>query len=146
MPCYVVATAKLTNILTIKEPANIVNKPDVLTFDLVLQAFHVSGKQHNNPGFLSKSYLFFLLFNILLYMLLFAEFVTMETSSLDYNLLRNIFNGCYAGLMTIEVFFFLVYGVEVFFKVVDLNLFHDPYYFIEKQKVCFFKESMYNLY
>ncbi|XP_033643629.1 uncharacterized protein LOC117303515 [Asterias rubens] len=81
------------------------------------EAFHVSGKQHNNPGFLSKSYLFFLLFNILLYMLLFAEFVTMETSSLDYNLLRNIFNGCYAGLMTIEVFFFLVYGVEVFFKI-----------------------------
>merc|ERR1719299_121990 len=29
----------------------------------------------------------------------------------------HIFNGCYAGLMFIVVIFFLIYGVEVFFKV-----------------------------
>jgi von Hippel-Lindau disease tumor supressor len=29
----------------------------------------------------------------------------------------HIFNGCYAGLMFVVVVFFLIYGVEVFFKV-----------------------------
>ena len=29
----------------------------------------------------------------------------------------HIFNGCYAVLMFIVVIFFLIYGVEVFFKV-----------------------------
>ncbi|XP_022085187.1 uncharacterized protein LOC110976320 isoform X2 [Acanthaster planci] len=81
------------------------------------EAFHLSDKQHSNPGFLRDSFCYFILFNVLLYILLVAQFITMETLSFDHQLLSNIFNGCFAGLMTIEVIFFLVYGVEVFFKI-----------------------------
>ena len=35
----------------------------------------------------------------------------------DQEFYSHIFNGCYAGLMFIVVVFFLIYGVEVFFKV-----------------------------
>ena len=35
----------------------------------------------------------------------------------DVQYYTHIFNGCYAGLMFIVVVFFLIYGVEVFFKV-----------------------------
>ena len=34
----------------------------------------------------------------------------------------HIFNGCYAVLMFIVVIFFLIYGVEVFFKVCALAI------------------------
>ncbi|XP_038063823.1 uncharacterized protein LOC119734397 isoform X2 [Patiria miniata] len=81
------------------------------------EAFHLSEKQHNNPGFLRDSFRYFILFNVLLYILLVAEFITMETTSSDHQILGNVFNGCFAGLMTIEVIFFLAYGVEVFFKI-----------------------------
>jgi len=35
----------------------------------------------------------------------------------DREFYSHIFNGCYAFLMFIVVIFFLIYGVEVFFKV-----------------------------
>jgi von Hippel-Lindau disease tumor supressor len=35
----------------------------------------------------------------------------------DRNLLHSIFNGAYAVLLLIVVVFFLIYGVEVFFKI-----------------------------
>ena len=35
----------------------------------------------------------------------------------DVQYYSHIFNGCYAGLMFVVVVFFLIYGVEVFFKV-----------------------------
>ena len=35
----------------------------------------------------------------------------------------HIFNGCYAVLMFVVVIFFLIYGVEVFFKVSLLSIF-----------------------
>jgi von Hippel-Lindau disease tumor supressor len=35
----------------------------------------------------------------------------------DREFYAHIFNGCYAILMFIVVIFFLIYGVEVFFKV-----------------------------
>ena len=35
----------------------------------------------------------------------------------DHEFYSHIFNGCYAGLMFVVVIFFLIYGVEVFFKV-----------------------------
>ena len=35
----------------------------------------------------------------------------------------HIFNGCYAVLMFVVVIFFLIYGVEVFFKVSQLTLY-----------------------
>ena len=81
------------------------------------QAFHLTEKEHNNPGFLSKSFLSFILFNVLLYILLIAQFIATEiaTDNLDY--LVQFFNGCFASLMVVVLVFFLAYGVEVFFKV-----------------------------
>ena len=35
----------------------------------------------------------------------------------DHEFYSHIFNGCYASLMFVVVVFFLIYGVEVFFKV-----------------------------
>lgn len=38
----------------------------------------------------------------------------------------NVFNGCYAVLMFIVVIFFLIYGVEVYFKVSSTSfIFHS---------------------
>lgn len=66
--------------------------------------------------FLSKSFLGFLAFNILPYSLFGAEV-------LSYQLIKNrdtysfFFNGCYAVLLLVVLVFFLIYGVEVFFKI-----------------------------
>lgn len=66
--------------------------------------------------FLSKSFLGFLAFNILPYSLFGAEV-------LSYQLIKNrnaysfFFSGCYAVLLLIVLIFFLIYGVEVFFKI-----------------------------
>lgn len=66
--------------------------------------------------FLSKSFLGFLAFNILPYSLFGAEV-------LSYQLIKNrdaysfFFTGCYAILLLIVLVFFLIYGVEVFFKI-----------------------------
>ncbi|XP_072016688.1 uncharacterized protein [Amphiura filiformis] len=81
------------------------------------EAFHLTEKEHNNPGFLSKSFLYFILFNILLYILLIAQFVATEIASDKFDYLIQIFNGCFATLMVVVLVFFLAYGVEVFFKV-----------------------------
>ena len=56
-------------------------------------------------------------FNTILYTLLAAELLLVWTDA-DVDLYyANIFNMCYAGLMFVVVVFFLIYGVEVFFKV-----------------------------
>lgn len=82
--------------------------------------FHLRDIRWERPQFLSKSYLAFVTFNIITYSLLLAEFVTTQLS--DSNIAQrsfysHIFNGCYAVLLFIVVIFFLIYGVEVFFKV-----------------------------
>ena len=40
-----------------------------------------------------------------------------EWASSDDFYIAHVFNGCYAFLMFVVVIFFLIYGVEVFFKV-----------------------------
>lgn len=82
--------------------------------------------------FLSKSFLGFVTFNILTYSLLIAEFITTRVSmTAEKKLLQqHIFNGCYAVLLFIVVVFFLIYGVEVFFKVNILKV------------IIFFKKSI----
>ena len=83
--------------------------------------------------FLSKSFLGFVAFNLISYAILIAELlmVWLPTSSEDgiseemekskgddrREFYAHIFNGCYAVLMFVVVIFFLIYGVEVFFKV-----------------------------
>ena len=84
--------------------------------------------------FLSKSFLGFVAFNVISYAILIAELlmVWLPTSTEEDGLTEemekmkgddrrefyaHIFNGCYAVLMFVVVIFFLIYGVEVFFKV-----------------------------
>ena len=93
--------------------------------------------------FLSKSFLGFLAFNVVSYSLLLAELFLVwrpppppalspprdemtsqgnggaagEGREHDDFYIAHIFNGCYAFLMFVVVIFFLIYGVEVFFKV-----------------------------
>lgn len=83
------------------------------------EVFHLRDIRWDRPQFLSKSFLGFVTFNILTYSLLAAEFITTKVSTTPEKKLlqQHIFNGCYAVLLFIVVVFFLIYGVEVFFKV-----------------------------
>jgi len=81
------------------------------------EIFHLQSIRWDRPRFLSKSFLGFITFNFITYSLLVAEFVLLWTENENHEFYTHIFNGCYAGLMFIVVIFFLIYGVEVFFKV-----------------------------
>ncbi|KAG1696111.1 hypothetical protein GQR58_006378 [Nymphon striatum] len=89
------------------------------------EVFHIKDLRLDKPRFLSKSFLGFLAFNVITYSLLLSEFVLVQFydhsnhdhshSKKDY--FTSIFNGCYAVLLLIVVIFFLIYGVEMYFKV-----------------------------
>merc|ERR1719347_683950 len=81
------------------------------------EIFHLQAIRWDRPRFLSKSFLGFVTFNLITYSLLIAEFILLWTEHEDHEFYTHIFNGCYAGLMFVVVIFFLIYGVEVFFKV-----------------------------
>ncbi|KAK7791006.1 hypothetical protein R5R35_007900 [Gryllus longicercus] len=84
------------------------------------EVFHLPNVRWEKPQFLSKSFLGFVTFNIITYSLLLTEFITTQvanTSVEDKSFYTHVFNGCYAFLLFIVVIFFLIYGVEVFFKV-----------------------------
>jgi len=81
------------------------------------EIFHLEAIRWDRPRFLSKSFLGFLTFNIITYTLLVAELLLLWIEHEDHEFYSHIFNGCYAGLMFVVVIFFLIYGVEVFFKV-----------------------------
>ncbi|XP_071529514.1 uncharacterized protein [Panulirus ornatus] len=82
-------------------------------------AFHLRDIRCERPRFLSKSFCGFMTFNIVTYSLLIAEILlTRETETHEErSFLTHVFNGCYAVLLFIVVVFFLIYGVEVYFKV-----------------------------
>ncbi|KFM68846.1 hypothetical protein X975_25326, partial [Stegodyphus mimosarum] len=84
------------------------------------EVFHLRDLTYDKPGFLSKSLLGFILFNIITYSLLLAELLLLQfsdPSDMERSLFINVFHGCYALLMLVVVIFFLIYGVEVYFKV-----------------------------
>ncbi|CAG0900725.1 unnamed protein product [Darwinula stevensoni] len=84
------------------------------------EVFHIPGVKWERPRFLSKSFIGFVAFNIITYSLLAAELLMLfvaPKSQEHQEFLVQIFNGCYAVLIFIVVVFFLIYGVEVFFKV-----------------------------
>lgn len=130
------------------------------------EVVHLRDIRWDKPQFLSKSFLAFVVFNIITYSLLFADFITAQMYSQkdqvsnktvkverdewfmfitiifhrfararlycnnigSYNFFylfqsfyTHVFNGCYAVLLFIVVVFFLIYGVEVFFKVCFLS-------------------------
>lgn len=84
------------------------------------EVFHLSDIRWEKPQFLSKSFLGFVTFNIITYGLLLSEVVIThfaEPPPHDRSFYTHIFNGIYAVLLFVVVIFFLIYGVEVYFKV-----------------------------
>ncbi|XP_014260105.1 uncharacterized protein LOC106672862 [Cimex lectularius] len=84
------------------------------------EIFHLRDLKWEHRQFLSKSFLAFVTFNVISYSLLLAEFVVahfLQNSEELKGFYSLVFNGCYAALLFIVVIFFLIYGVEVFFKV-----------------------------
>nr|KAG5699964.1 hypothetical protein BaRGS_001783 [Batillaria attramentaria] len=98
--------------------------PIIITgFSLIVcfwaEAFHISGSPTGERQFLSKSTMFFIAFNVLQYLLLAAQLIVSETvkDPSAKALVLRVCNGGFALLMIIVVVFFLIYGVEVYFKV-----------------------------
>lgn len=98
--------------------------PIIITgFSLIVcfwaEAFHISSSVSSERKFLSKSTIFFIAFNVLQYLLLLTQLIVVDKldSEEDKTLLLRICNGGFALLMIIVVVFFLIYGVEVYFKV-----------------------------
>ena len=85
------------------------------------EVFHLQEIRWDRPRFLSKSFLGFVTFNVISYSLLIAELLLIWFGQEHLHFYTHIFNGCYAVLMFIVVIFFLIYGVEVFFKVSFLS-------------------------
>ncbi|CAG0902259.1 unnamed protein product, partial [Cyprideis torosa] len=83
------------------------------------EVFHIPGVRTERTGFLSKSYVGFLTFNALTYSVFVTETILLALSSEEgqTSLLIRVFNGLYAALLFVVVVFFLIYGVEVYFKV-----------------------------
>ncbi|XP_013191614.1 uncharacterized protein LOC106135782 [Amyelois transitella] len=95
------------------------------------EVFHLRDIRWERPRFLSKSFLAFVTFNVISYSLLAAEVLTTsvaDTSAEKKSFYQHVFNGCYAVLLFIVVIFFLIYGVEVFFKLRGE--------FLKETKVC----------
>ncbi|XP_059055691.1 uncharacterized protein LOC131849602 [Achroia grisella] len=95
------------------------------------EVFHLRDIRWERPRFLSKSFLAFVTFNVIIYSLLAAEVLTTniaDTSAEKKNFYQHVFNGCYAVLLFIVVIFFLIYGVEVYFKLRGE--------FLKETKVC----------
>lgn len=89
------------------------------------EVFHLQEIRWERPRFLSKSFLGFVTFNIISYSLLIAELLFIWFGQEHSHFYTHIFNGCYAVLMFIVVIFFLIYGVEVFFKVSSIKMLGD---------------------
>ncbi|XP_041974823.1 uncharacterized protein LOC121730069 [Aricia agestis] len=95
------------------------------------EVFHLRDIRWERPRFLSKSRLAFITFNVITFSLLGAEVLTTyvaDTSLENKTFYQLVFNLCYAVLLCIVVIFFLIYGVEVYFKL------HGE--FLKETKVC----------
>lgn len=85
-----------------------------MTYLSIFQIFHLRNIRASH--FLSKSFLGFIAFNLLPYSLFGAEVLSSQLFP-NRQAYAHIFTGCYAALLLIVVIFFLIYGVEVFFKI-----------------------------
>lgn len=84
------------------------------SFSISFQIFHL--RNIRATQFLSKSFLGFLAFNILSYSLFGAEILSSQVTK-NRNAYASFFSGGYAFLLLIVLIFFMIYGVEVFFKI-----------------------------
>jgi len=83
------------------------------------EIFHLRDLKWKHRQFLSKSFIGFVVFNSICFSLLIIEFF-ISWSVPDPKRKRfyeTVFNGCYAALFLIVLVFFLIYGIEVYFKI-----------------------------
>ncbi|XP_028179210.1 uncharacterized protein LOC114366518 isoform X5 [Ostrinia furnacalis] len=95
------------------------------------EVFHLRDIRWERPRFISKTFLAFVTFNVISYSLLAAEVLTTnfaDTSAEKKSFYQHVFNGFYAVLLFVVVIFFLIYGVEVYFKLRGE--------FLKETKVC----------
>lgn len=82
------------------------------------ETFHVVGLRLDRPCFLSKSTLGFIIFNAFMYLVFVIHLITTEVTDAQTKVyLSNIFIGFFVVLMFLVLTLFLVYGVELFYKV-----------------------------
>ncbi|XP_063423927.1 uncharacterized protein LOC134707810 [Mytilus trossulus] len=82
------------------------------------EAFHLEGIDCDKPRFLSKSIIGFVVINVVISGLLITQLVATDIEDpVISDKIYRICNGCVGLLLIIAVVFFLVYGVEVYFKV-----------------------------
>eukprot|EP00112_Aurelia_sp_Birch-Aquarium-sp1_P013993 Seg2996.3 transcript_id=Seg2996.3/GoldUCD/mRNA.D3Y31 product="E3 ubiquitin-protein ligase MARCH5" protein_id=Seg2996.3/GoldUCD/D3Y31 len=82
------------------------------------EIFHIGELPFDHTRFLTKSYVACALFNVLVYMLLFAQFISSKLSNVELKeQLTEVFNGLFAFFMFFVLVFFLIYGVEIFCKL-----------------------------
>lgn len=84
------------------------------------EVFHMRDLRLDKPRFLSKSFLGFIAFNVITYSLLCAELVLLQLdihNECEKIFFTSVFNGLFAFLMVVVVVFFLIYGVQMYFKV-----------------------------
>ncbi|PFX27282.1 hypothetical protein AWC38_SpisGene8042 [Stylophora pistillata] len=96
--------------------------PIISGFSLIIcfwaETFHVVGLRLDKPRFLSKSSLAFITFNVFLFLVFLAQFITIEITDEQRKVyLSNIFTGIFVVLMFLMLTLFLIYGVELYYKV-----------------------------
>nr|XP_058969333.1 uncharacterized protein LOC131795744 [Pocillopora verrucosa] len=96
--------------------------PIISGFSLIIcfwaETFHVVGLRLDKPRFLSKSSLAFIVFNVFLFLVFLAQFITIEITDEQRKVyLSNIFTGIFVVLMFLMLTLFLIYGVELYYKV-----------------------------
>ncbi|XP_064648712.1 uncharacterized protein LOC135500939 [Lineus longissimus] len=82
--------------------------------------FHLSDIPCDRPRFLTKSTVSFLFVNFIFYAILTAQFTVTKiysTQLIYMQYLLDIFKGCFAAFMLIVLIFFLIYGIQVYFKI-----------------------------
>ncbi|CAE1294477.1 unnamed protein product [Acanthosepion pharaonis] len=82
------------------------------------EAFHLN-IPFEKPRFLSKSFVGFMVFNSFIYLLFGTRFILtgLINDHHNFDLVNKIFDALFAFLMFLVVAFFLIYGVEVYFRV-----------------------------
>ncbi|KAM7441358.1 hypothetical protein ABFA07_009539 [Porites harrisoni] len=82
------------------------------------ETFHVAGLRLDRPRFLNKSSVGFIIFNVFMYVIFLIHLITTELTDKQTKVyLYNSFNGFFVVLMFLVLTFFLIYGVELFYKV-----------------------------
>lgn len=82
------------------------------------ESFHLSGLQFDKPRFLTKSFCGFAVWNAVVYIIFISHVIANKVLHLSVlSKINIIFNACLALFMFCVLVFFLIYGVEIFYKI-----------------------------